>query len=83
MLALKQFDGSAVQTFSYAAGTTAFSETHQYLDDNPSNTASDTYAITATLSGDDSGSDTSTAALVVNNVAPVITNLVSRPQRLK
>jgi hypothetical protein len=31
-------DGSAVQTFSYGAGTTAFSETHRHLDDNPTGT---------------------------------------------
>ena len=70
-------DGSLVQTFSYVAGTTAFSETHQYLDDNPSGTASDTYAITATLTDNDSGSDMATASVQVNNIAPVITNLVS------
>ncbi len=70
-------DDSAVQTFSYAAGATAFSETHQYLDDNPSGTGSDTYAISATLADDDSDSDTAGASLIVNNVVPVITSLVS------
>jgi hypothetical protein len=38
MLAPKQFNGSPVQTFSYGAGTTAFSETHRHLDDNPTGT---------------------------------------------
>jgi len=76
-LILTQFDGSPVQTFSYEAETTAFSETHQYLDDNPTGTGSDTYAISATLTDDDSGSDTGTVNVTVNNVAPVITNLVS------
>ena len=70
-------DGSPVQTFGYAAGTTTFNETHQYFDDNPSSTGSDTYAITATVADDDSGSDTATADVTVNNMAPVITNLVS------
>ena len=33
-------DGSAPQVFNYGAGTTSFSQTHQYLDDNPSGTPS-------------------------------------------
>jgi Ca2+-binding RTX toxin-like protein len=70
-------DGSPVQAFSYAAGTTAFTEMHQYLDDNPTGTGSDSYAITATLADDDSGSDSATGNVTVNNLAPVITNLVS------
>jgi len=77
MLLPKQFDGSPFQTFNYSAGTTTFSEAHRYLDDNPSGTGSDTYAITATLADDDSGSDTATVSVTVNNVAPVITSLVS------
>ncbi len=77
MLLPKQYDGLPVQTFSYVAGTTTFSETHQYLDDSPTGTGSDTYAITTTLADDDSGSDTATGSVIVNNVAPVIRNLVS------
>ena len=38
-------DGTVVETFAYAAGTVNFSETHQYLDDDPSGTTSDTHVI--------------------------------------
>ncbi len=46
-------DGSPVQTFNYPAGTTSFSETHQYLDDNPTGTLSDEYLISLTLTDSD------------------------------
>ncbi len=65
-------DGSAPVTYTYAAGTTSFSETHQYLDDNPTGTSSDTYTISATLTDDDTGSDTKTTSITVNNVVPVL-----------
>jgi RHS repeat-associated protein len=68
-------DGLAVQTFSYAAGTTSFNETHKYLDDNSSGTGSGTYAITATLADNDNGSDTATGNIAVNNVAAVVSDL--------
>ena len=42
-------DGSALQTFTYPAGTTAFSETHRYEDDNPTGTASDNYTVRVRL----------------------------------
>ncbi len=65
-------DGSAPQTFTYPAGTTTFSETHTYLDDNPTGTSSDSYTISATLTDDDTGSDTESTSVTVNNVAPVL-----------
>jgi Ca2+-binding RTX toxin-like protein len=68
-------DGSPVETFSYAAGTTVFSETHQYLDDNPSGTESDDYTIALTITDDDTGATTDTATVTVNNVAPVLGDL--------
>ncbi|MEB3200580.1 MAG: tandem-95 repeat protein [Synechococcaceae cyanobacterium] len=46
----------APQTYELAAGVTTFSVTHQYLDDNPTGTASDVYTITGTLTDDDGGS---------------------------
>src|SRR5262249_31194109 len=61
-------DGS-VTTQALPAGTTAFSVQHRYLDDNPTGTASDTYAIGFTLTDDDGGSATAglaTAELVTN-----------------
>jgi len=50
-------DGS-VDTYSYAAGATSFSETHQYLDDDPTATAFDIYTVALTLTDDDTGTDT-------------------------
>ena len=44
-------DGDAV-----TGGT--FSVTHQYLDDNPTGTASDVYTISVTLTDDDTGTET-------------------------
>ncbi|MBW1788200.1 MAG: tandem-95 repeat protein, partial [Deltaproteobacteria bacterium] len=70
-------DGSPGETFSYPAGTTSFNETHQYLDDDPSGTASDTYTIDLTVTDDDTGTTSDTETVTVNNVAPVIIELVS------
>ncbi|UGV41962.1 PKD domain-containing protein [Methanococcoides orientis] len=63
-------DGTNAETFSYPAETTAFSETHQYLDDDPSSTQSDEYTVTVTVSDDDGGVDTASTIVRVNNVAP-------------
>lgn len=71
-------DGNS-DTFVYAAGTTGFSETHQYLDDNPTGTPSDNYTISLTLTDDDTGSDTDGDSVTVNNVAPDLTNLAATP----
>lgn len=60
-------DGSAPETFSYAAGTTAFSEQHQYLDDNPTGTPSDVYFVSLTLQDDDGGLAPAPAANVISN----------------
>ncbi len=68
-------DGSALQTFTYAAGTTGFSETHQYLDDDPTATPSGEYTISVTLKDDDTGADTATTTVTVDNVAPVVTGV--------
>ncbi|QDU49638.1 PKD domain-containing protein [Gimesia panareensis] len=53
-----------------------FSTTHQYLDDNPTASLQDTYGIGLTVTDDDSGSGTGSAAVQVNNLAPVITGLL-------
>ena len=65
------------QTYTYAAGTTSFSETHQYLDDNPTGTSQDTYNISLTLRDDDSGTDSDAVSTLVKNVAPVVTAFTS------
>lgn len=68
-------DGSAAETFNYAAGTTSFSETHTYVDDNPTATASDSYTVSLTISDDDSGQDTETTTATVNNVTPALSGV--------
>jgi len=70
-------DGSPIATFHYPAGTTHFSETHQYLDDDPSGTETDDYGITVTVQDDDLGSDSTTTSVTVRNVSPILSDLVA------
>jgi hypothetical protein len=63
------------QTVTLSAGS--FDITHQYLDDNPTGTASDQYTIGVTLTDDDSGSVTGSTTTTITNVAPVITTLAA------
>lgn len=72
-------DGSVPQNFNYAAGTTSFSETHQYLDDNPTATASDNYTISLALSDNAGGSTTASTTITVNNAAPVLSGIAASP----
>jgi uncharacterized repeat protein (TIGR03803 family) len=72
-------DGSVPQVFNYAAGTTSFTETHQYLDDNPTATPSDNYTLSLTLADNNGGSDTDSAVVTVNNAAPVLSNIGANP----
>jgi parallel beta-helix repeat protein len=73
-------DGSAPQTFNYPAGTISFTESHQYLDDNPTATTSDNYTISLTLSDTGSGgTDTDLTSVTVNNLAPTLTNVSVNP----
>lgn len=60
------------EPFSYPAGSTVFSETHQYLDDNPTATPYDDYPISVTITDDDGDSDSDSSTVTVNNVAPTI-----------
>ena len=64
------------------AGATSCTAAHQYRDDNPTLTPSDTYPVkvTVTDNGTTNGSpnpkyDSETANLVVNNLAPVILSM--------
>ena len=66
-------DGSPTEIKSYPAGTSSFTLNHQYTDDDPSTTPSDTYTVTVTVKDDDDGSDTEKTTVVVNNVDPSIT----------
>jgi len=58
------------ETFNYPAGATSFSETHQYLDDDPSGTSSDDYSVSVTVTDDDGDEDSTSTTVTVNNVAP-------------
>jgi PKD repeat protein len=60
------------KTYNYPAGTTSYSETHQYLDDDPTGTASDVYTIDLSVTDDDGGSDTDSTSVTVNNLSPVV-----------
>jgi PKD repeat protein len=65
-------DGSAPTTIDLAAGVYSFTATWQYLDDNPTGTASDSYTIGVTVSDNQIGSGSNSAGMTVNNVAPVV-----------
>ena len=69
------YDGST--TLNLAAGVYAFSATHQYLDDNPSGTAFDTNTVTVTVTDDDTGSTTNATSVTVNNLAPVVADVMA------
>ena len=56
--------------YDYPAGTTTFSETHVYLDDNPTGTPSDTYTVGLVLIDDDTGWAEAEALVTVFNMAP-------------
>jgi hypothetical protein len=77
-------DGSPNSTLNLAAGVFTFTATHQYKDDNPTNTASDLNSVTVTIcDGGQDGNQATTAdnacagqgtTITVRNVAPVITS---------
>ena len=66
-----------VEQYTYPAGTASFELTHRYLDDNPTATASDNYTIGLTITDDDTGNSSATAAVTVNNVVPLLGDLVA------
>ena len=71
-LAINWDDGSAVQNVPLIAGSTSFSVTHVYVDDDPTATKFDDYTVSVTLTDKDSGTTVvpSTATVTVDNVAP-------------
>jgi hypothetical protein len=68
-------DGSNPEAFNYPAGTTSFNETHQYKDDDPTGTSSDTYTISLTLKDNGDASDTDSVSVTVDNAAPTLSNI--------
>ncbi len=60
----------ATESHNFGPGTTTFSLTHQYIDDNPTGTPSDSYIVNVFVSDDDGGIDSDTTSVVVYNVNP-------------
>ena len=71
-------DGGQPQIFNYQAGTTSFSETHQYRD-NPAGLPNGSFAINLTLSDINGAKDTDSASVTVNNVAPSLSDFLLNP----
>ncbi len=68
-------DGTT-EVVNLSAGIASFEVSHQYGDDDPTGTASDSFTIEALLTDDDGGrSSTETTVVTVNNVAPELTGL--------
>ncbi|MEX1028185.1 MAG: Ig-like domain-containing protein [Candidatus Paceibacterota bacterium] len=72
---IKWGDGSADTVVQLTSGERSFSATHQYLDDDPTATPSDQYSITATVTDDDTGVDSASTTITVDNVAPEFTSV--------
>jgi hypothetical protein len=65
-------DGSQTDLNEIEVGEREAWADHQYLDDDPSGTASDVYVVTVTVTDDDTGSSVGAAPVTVNNVEPVV-----------
>ena len=64
--------GEGATTLNLTAGSTTFSATHKYLDDNPTATLSDKYPIGVTVTDDDGGVGKAEGEVKVTNVVPVV-----------
>jgi len=71
-------DGT-IENLMIDQGGRKFSASHQYLDDNPTGTASDFYNISVAVLDDDTGSDIATTELKINNAPPEIISLSVGP----
>jgi hypothetical protein len=60
-------------SLTYPAGTTSWSMGIRYLDDNPTGTPSDTYAVNVTALDDGAVPGVAATTVIVANVAPVVT----------
>ena len=65
-------DGSPTTELVLAPGDRDFDANHVYADDSPSNTSSDTYPITVTITDEDNDEGGAETEIEVNNVAPSI-----------
>ncbi|HND52504.1 MAG TPA: hypothetical protein PLV92_08915, partial [Pirellulaceae bacterium] len=65
------------QTFTFPAGTTTFTLSHKYLDDNPTASVSDIYTIGLTVTDSTALSSTGSTTVIVDDVAPVVTGAIA------
>ncbi len=75
-VAISWGDGNT-NTVSYPASSTIFSETHQYMDDDPSGTSSDDYTVSVKVTDDDMGEGTACTSVTINNVPPEVNDINS------
>jgi|GEM_PF-971163 len=66
-------DGSPAELVAMPSGSTGFSRSHTYADDNPTGTAADNYAIALAIADDDGGTGTGSVNVEVFNLAPSLT----------
>jgi hypothetical protein len=69
----------APQSYPLPAGTTHFSQTHQYQDDNTSGTPNDNYNVTVSVTDKDADGDSTSLITTVSNVNPVLDTLSIPP----
>jgi PKD repeat protein len=60
------------QTVSVPAGSTSYSISHTYLDDNPTATPSDSYPVQVTITDKDSGQGATGTGVTVKNLNPAV-----------
>ncbi len=68
-------DGGPLEVVSIPVGDRSAQFSHQYLDDAPSGTTSDTYTVSVSIDDGDGGTDSGSTGATVNNVDPVIVTL--------
>lgn len=66
------WDGNGTYDQTVAVTGGAFSVTHQFLDDDPTGTPSDTSNVNVRLRDDDTGQATASIPLTVQNIAPTV-----------
>ena len=75
-------DGSSDTLINLGGGILSFAASHQYLDDDPTGTAADTYSIGVSVTDKDGASGTGTTSVTVNNAAPAIGTVTATPSLL-
>ncbi|TWU05296.1 PKD domain protein [Symmachiella macrocystis] len=76
-------DGSADSLIQLTASETTFTATHRYLDDNPTGTPQDIYPVTISVVDNNGGSSQQQLTVTVQNVAPQITTLLTKPDAVE